>query len=309
MLFRIFTEPQNGASYDELAAMARTAEETGFDAFFRSDHYLAIEGDGLPGPSDAWVTLAALARDTSRIRLGTLVSPVTFRLPGPLAITVAGVDALSGGRVELGLGTGWYDAEHSAYGIPYPAFGERFERLEEQLEIVTGLWDTPAGQKFSHSGRHYRIENSPALPKPLQEPHPPIIVGGAGPRRTPRLAASYAAEYNVPFFGVEDTKRQYAHLRTACEKQGRDPATLVFSVAVEACCGADEAEAAQRAKATGREIGDLRKSAAAGLPSEVVDRLGAYAEAGAERIYLQVLDIQGTDHVRLLASEVVSHLS
>src|SRR5688572_13815449 len=146
MELRVFTEPQQGASYDTLLAFAQTSEELGFDAFFRSDHYLKM-GDvsGLPGPTDAWITLAGLARDTSTIRLGTLVTPITFRFPGPLAISVAQVDAMSGGRVELGIGTGWYDAEHTAYAIPFPPLGERFERLEEQLAIITGLWDTPDG--------------------------------------------------------------------------------------------------------------------------------------------------------------------
>jgi len=182
---RIFVEPQQGASYEQLLAVAQATEALGFDAFFRSDHYLSMGGDGLPGPTDAWVTLAALARETTRIRLGTLVSSATFRWPGVLAITVAQVDAMSGGRVELGLGTGWYDGEHTAYGIPFPALGERFERLEEQLAILTGLWATPVGEKFSYSGTHYTLEDSPALPKPLQQPYPPLILGGAGARRTP----------------------------------------------------------------------------------------------------------------------------
>ena len=161
MFLRIFTEPQQGASYEQLLAVARTAEELGFDGYFRSDHYLTMGGDGLPGPTDAWVTLAAIARETSTIRLGTLVTSATFRLPGPLAISVAEVDHMSGGRVELGLGAGWYEAEHTAYGIPFPSVGERFDRLEEQLAIVTGLWDTPPGERFSHTGRHYQLDQSP----------------------------------------------------------------------------------------------------------------------------------------------------
>lgn len=186
MDLRIFTEPQQGASYDQLLAVARTAEECGYGAFFRSDHYLKMGSvSGLPGPTDAWVTLAGLARDTERIRLGTLLTAATFRLPGPLAISVAVVDAMSGGRVDLGLGAGWFEEEHTAYGIEFPPVVERFDRLEEQLEIITGLWDTPEGETFSFSGRHYRLESSPALPKPAQRPHPPIIVGGHGLRRTP----------------------------------------------------------------------------------------------------------------------------
>src|SRR3954447_3909586 len=199
MKLRIFTEPQQGATYDDLLAVARLSEELGFDAFFRSDHFLKMGGvDGRPGPTDAWVTLGGLARDTSRIRLGTLVTSATFRLPGPLAIAVAEVDAMSGGRIELGLGSGWFSAEHTAYGIPFPPVGERFDRLTEQLEIIDGLWRTPAGDPYSFSGRHYTMADSPALPKPVQSPRPPIIVGGKSPKRTPALAARFADEYNAP---------------------------------------------------------------------------------------------------------------
>src|SRR5579862_2669589 len=168
MQLRIFTEPQQGADYATLLSVARAAEELGFDAFFRSDHYLAMGGPGLPGPTDAWVTLAGLAVQTSRIRLGTLVSPATFRLPGPLAIAVAQVDQMSGGRVELGLGAGWYAAEHTAYGIPFPATPERFDRFAEQVEIVYGLLATPLGTTYSYRGEHYELADSPALPKPVQ---------------------------------------------------------------------------------------------------------------------------------------------
>src|SRR6266511_3838497 len=173
----VFIEPQLGATYADQLRIARHAEELGFDAFFRSDHYLTMGGrDGLPGPTDSWVTLGALAVQTSRIRLGTLVTSATFRYPGPLAIQVAQVDQMSGGRVELGLGSGWYEGEHNAYGVPFPSQGERFERLEEQLAIVTGLWTTPVGEQFSHSGTHYTLTDSPALPKPVQTPHPPVII-------------------------------------------------------------------------------------------------------------------------------------
>src|SRR5689334_1101889 len=201
----IFTEPQQGASHDDLLRVAKAAEDGGFDGFFRSDHYLRMgDGSGLPGPTDAWLTLAALAVQTSRIRLGTLVTSATFRLPGPLAIGVAQVDAMSGGRVELGLGGGWFEQEHTAYGIPFPPVGERFDRLEEQLEIVEGLWTTPVGEQYTFAGKHYQVTNSPALPKPVQSPRPPIIVGGAGKKRTPALAARYADEFNAPFAKVAD---------------------------------------------------------------------------------------------------------
>jgi alkanesulfonate monooxygenase len=305
---RIFVEPQQGATYQQLLAVAREAESCGFDAFFRSDHYLTMGGDGLPGPTDAWITLAALARETSRIRLGTLVSSSTFRWPGVLAITVAQVDAMSGGRVELGLGTGWYDGEHTAYGIPFPPLGERFERLEEQLSILTGLWKTPVGEKFSFAGTHYQLTDSPALPKPEQQPHPPLILGGAGAKRTPRLAATFANEFNVPFHGVSDTEAQFGRVRAACESLGRDPGSMVFSAAQVVCCGADEAEVAARAKAIGREVGELRTNGVAGTPDEVLERLGALGAAGASAAYLQVLDLYDLDHLRLISERVLPYV-
>ena len=310
LTLRIFTEPQQGASYDALLAVAREAEALGFDAFFRGDHYLKM-GDvsGLPGPTDAWVTLAGLARETERIRLGTMVTAATFRLPGPLAIAVAQVDAMSGGRVELGIGAGWYDDEHTAYGVPFPPLGERFERLEEQLAVVTGLWETPAGQTFSHVGRHYRLADSPALPKPVQRPRPPVIVGGFGRSRTPRLAARYADEFNVPFAPVDGFRDQMANVAAACEAADRDPKTMTWSAAVVLCCGADEDEFRRRAAAIGREPAELRENGVGGTVAEVVDRLGAYAEAGAERAYLQVLDLQDLDHLRLVAAEVAPALA
>jgi F420-dependent oxidoreductase-like protein len=306
---RIFVEPQQGASYDQLVTMAQAVEAAGFDAFFRSDHFLAMGGDGLPGPTDAWVTLAGIARETERIRLGTLVTSATFRLPGLLAVEVAQVDAMSGGRVELGLGAGWYDAEHSAYGVPFPPLGERFERLEEQFAILTGLWCTPAGETFSFDGRHYHLKDSPALPKPVQQPHPPLIVGGEGARRTPRLAATYAQEFNLPFSSLADTESQYGRVRAACEDRGRDPGTLRLSVAQVVCCGSDEAEVERRAANIGRQPAELRANGAAGTPDEVVDRLQAFAGIGAETIYLQVLDLDDLEHIELLSREVLPRVS
>jgi F420-dependent oxidoreductase-like protein len=305
LALRIFTEPQQGASYDDLLAVAREAEALGFDAFFRSDHYLKM-GDvpGLPGPTDAWIALAGLARDTERIRLGTLVTAATFRLPGPLAISVAQVDAMSGGRVELGLGSGWYDQEHTAYGIPFPPLAERFERLAEQLAIVTGLWETPVGETFSFDGAHYQLADSPALPKPVQSPRPPVVIGGWGKTRTPRLAARFADEFNVPFPQLADVAPQVDAVRAACESAGRDPATMRWSAAQVLCCGEDEDAYRRRAAAIGRAPEELRTNGAAGTVAEVVDTLGRYAEAGMERIYLQVLDLHDLDHLRLVAAEV-----
>ena len=305
MLLRIFTEPQEGADYRTLLSVAQATERLGFDAFFRSDHYLAMSGSGLPGPTDAWITLAGLARETSRIRLGTLMSPVTFRLPGPLAITVAQVDQMSGGRAELGLGTGWFDGEHYAYGIPFPATAERFGRLEEQLEIITGLWETEPGETFSFRGNHYILDGSPALPKPAQRPRPPVLVGGAGPRRTPRLAARFADEYNIPFSTVEDSAAAFGRVRQACAEAGRDPASLVYSVAHTVACGRDEAELARRAEATGHQVEFFRHNGLGGSPAQVVDRIGQYAAIGATRVYLQILDLHDLDHLELLAAEVL----
>jgi len=302
MQLRIFTEPQQGATYDDLLSVARASEDLGFDAFFRSDHYLAMGGDGLPGPTDAWTTLAGLARETSRIRLGTLVSSATFRRPGVLAIQVAQVDQMSGGRVELGLGTGWYAEEHAAYGIPFPA--KRFGMLEEQFAVITGLWNTPVGETFSFDGAHYQLQDSPALPKPVQQPLP-VIIGGGGPRRTPRLAARFAAEYNQGFPEKDQIPVQRDRVRAACEAIGRDPDELVQSVALVVCVGRDEQEIARRAAAIGREPAELRRGGLAGTPQEVVDGIAALAEQGISRVYLQFLDLSDLDQLDLIASEVM----
>lgn len=305
MELRIMTEPQQGATYADLLAVARTSEDLGFAAFFRSDHYLAMGTDGRPGPTDAWTTLGGLARDTTTIRLGTLMSSATFRWPGPLAISVATVDQMSGGRVELGLGAGWYDAEHEAYGIPFPETGERFDRLEEQLAVLTGLWATPEGRTFTHAGEHYRLTASVALPKPVQQPRPPVIVGGLGKRRTPALAARYADEFNVPFVGVERSRVQFDRVRRACEEVGRDPAGLVLSNALTLCVGRDDAEVRRRASAFGGDVARLRAEQLGGTVAEVVDRLGELTDLGATRAYLQVLDLHDLDHLHLVAEQVV----
>jgi F420-dependent oxidoreductase-like protein len=306
MQLRVMTEPQEGATYDDLLAVAQEAERLGFDGFFRSDHYQHIGSDDPgPGPTDAWVTLAGLARETSRIRLGTMVSSATFRLPGPLAITVATVDAMSNGRVELGLGTGWFETEHASYGIPFPPVGDRFDLLEEQLAIITGLWATPRGERFSFSGKLFSLSDSPALPKPLQQPHPPIIVGGKGPRRTPRIAAQYADEYNAAFSSVDVTADAFARVRETCEAAGRDPSSMVYSAAQTLAVGQDEEEVRRRAAAIGQDATELRTDGLGGTVEEVVDRLGRFAEIGASRVYLQVLDLQDLDHLRLVAAEVL----
>jgi F420-dependent oxidoreductase-like protein len=308
MLLRIFTEPQQGASYDDLLRVARATEDLGFDAFFRSDHYLAMGRDGLPGPTDAWITLAGLARETQRVRLGTLVSSVTFRYPGTLAISVAQVDQMSGGRVELGLGAGWFEAEHRAYGMRFPEVGERFDQLEEALEVVTGLWEAPEGTTYSHAGAHFPIEDSPALPKPVQRPRPPVIVGGGGVRRTPELAARYADEFNRGFVAVDDTARQFERVRAACAAVGRRPESLALSVAQTVCCGSDDAEIRRRAAAIDSDLDELRTTGLAGTPDELVDKLGRFADIGADRVYLQTLDLGDLDHLELIASRVLPQL-
>jgi F420-dependent oxidoreductase-like protein len=306
MRLRIFTEPQQGASYDQQLAVARTAEDLGFDAYFRSDHYLRMgDGDPGPGPTDAWITLAGLARETTRLRLGTLVTPVTFRLPGPLAITVAQVDAMSSGRVELGIGAGWFDDEHRAYGVPFPPTRERFERLDEQLAIITGLWTTPIGQRFSYSGKHYDVADSPALPKPVQQPHPPIIIGGYGTRRTPQLAARYAQEFNLAFAPLDVYRDRVTRVKQACTDAGRDPSSLRTTAALVVCCGSDETEFRRRAANIGRAPEELRANGAAGLPHEVADKLHTFGDAGAETTYLQLLDLDDLDHLQLLAADVM----
>jgi F420-dependent oxidoreductase-like protein len=299
----LFIAPQEGADYDDQLRAALTAERHGFDAFVRSDHYLGFGAPRLPGPTDSWVTLAGLARETERILLGTMVSSATFRLPGPLAISVAQVDAMSGGRVLLGLGAGWSEPEHLAYGIPYPPLRERFDRLEEQLQIVKGLWTTPVGANFDFAGRYYRVDTSPALPKPIQHPHPPIIVGGTGEKRTPALAARYADEFNLPpFQNRAATEAAFARVRDACRSAGRDPASLCLSVTLTTICGEDRVDVERRGAVSPPQYAaaDL-----VGRPSEVAERLSAYAALGADRAYLRILDLRDVEHIELLGERVI----
>jgi alkanesulfonate monooxygenase len=306
MELRIFTEPQQGATYDQLLAIALAAEEGGFGAFFRSDHYLKMgEVSGLPGPTDAWITLAALARDTKRIRLGTLLTAATFRYPGSLAIAVAQVDAMSGGRVELGLGAGWFEEEHTAYGMAFPSVGERFERLEEQLGIITGLWETEIGSTFNFSGKHYSLIDSPALPKPVQSPRPPIIIGGHGRKITPRLAAKFADEFNVPFSSYDVCKSQYEVVDEACNAIHRDPESIVRSAALVVCCGENKTDLERRAANIGRDVSELAEDGLAGTPAQVAEKILAFGELGISRLYLQMLDVTDLEHVGLIASEVL----
>lgn len=309
MEFRAFVEPQQGATYADQSAVARAAEDLGFDAFFRSDHFLAMSGDGGPGPTDSWVTLGAIARETTRIRLGTLVTSATFRYPGPLAIAVAQVDEMSGGRVEFGLGSGWFESEHRAYGIPFPSVRERFDRLSEQLAIITGLWTTPNGETFDYAGEHYTIADSPGLPKPVQNPHPPIVIGGTGAKRTPALAARYAAEFNVPFATIDVVRTQFERVADAVAATGRAADSIVYSSAFVLCAGRDEAEVSRRAAVIGRDVDEMRSnSPLVGTPGEIVDKLGPWGELGVRRVYAQLLDMSDLAHLELLASEVMPQL-
>ncbi len=299
---RVFTEPQLGASYDTLLAVAQRAETLGFGAFFRSDHFLTMGGDGLPGPTDAWITLGGIARETKTIRLGTLVSPVTFRSPGLLAISVAQVDQMSGGRVELGLGAGWFQQEHDAYSFAFPPTAARFESLTDQLAIVDGLWSTPIGQTFTYDGPAHSVKDSPGLPKPIQS-RVPIVMGGGGTTKTPRLAAKYAAEFNTPFMPLEAFAAQRQRVADACEAIGRER-PMIYSAALVVCAGEDEAEVSRRAAAIGRKPKELRANGAAGTAAEVAAKILSYADAGASRIYLQVLDLGDLDHLDFIATEV-----
>jgi F420-dependent oxidoreductase-like protein len=309
---RIFIEPQQGATYDEQLAIAQATEAAGLDGFFRSDHYLPIGpmGGGTRaasgiGPSDAWITLAGLARETSRIRLGTLLTAGTFRHPGALAIAVAQVDAMSGGRVEFGLGAGWYEQEHLAYGIPFPSSaGERLARLAEQFELITGMWATPVGSTFSYSGKYYQLADGPALPKPVQQPTPPLIVGGRGPKKTPALAARFAAEWNVAFQTVEAMREMVTAAEAACEAVGRDPATLCSSVALATVIGGNATDIARRAGAINQDPDRLKVAGLYGTPAEIAARLAEYAALGISRVYLQLLDITDLEQVALIGSEL-----
>jgi alkanesulfonate monooxygenase SsuD/methylene tetrahydromethanopterin reductase-like flavin-dependent oxidoreductase (luciferase family) len=306
---RVFVEPQQGASYDQLLAVAKTAEELGFGAFFRSDHLLKMGNvSGLPAVTDAWITLAGLARDTDSIRLGTMVTPVTFRGVGSFVATVAQVDAMSGGRLEIGLGAGWYDAEHRAFGIPFPAVANRYDLLEDQLEILHGTWSAPAGSTFEHRGATTSVAIAADTVRPAQSPHPPLILGGQAGARSARLAATFADEYNSAFHSVETTKAVHDRVRKAASDAERDPASIVYSAAQVLCCGESEADIARRAAAIGREVDELRTNGLAGTPAEVVDKLGRFAAAGVDRFYLQVLDIADHDHLRLVASQVMPHV-
>jgi F420-dependent oxidoreductase-like protein len=308
MRMRVLLEPHHGASYDQILALARASEEAGFDAFFRSDHYLGIDADETGyRPTDSWTTLAGLATQTSRVRLGTLMTASTYRHPGPLAIAVSTVDAMSGGRVELGIGAAWYEREHRYFGIPFPPLAERFDRLAEQLEIITGLWRTAPGQRFSYHGKHYQLEDCASIPRPIPHPPPlppsiPIIIGGGGPRRTPGLAARFADEFNAGM--APGTAERFANFRRICAQAGRDPAGVRLSTTLPVCCGLTRADAERRAAALGEPGARMLALGVTGTPGDVARRLAELAAVGADTVYFHLYDVADTDHLRLLAAEV-----
>lgn len=305
---RVLMEPRHGARYEEILALALATENAGFDAFFRSDHLMGVDpADPSYRPTDCWTTLGGLARETTRVRLGALVGAATYRQPGLLATIVASVDEMSGGRVELGLGTAWYEREHTAFGIPFPPRAERFDRLEEQLAVITGLWSGPG---FSFSGTHYRVEDNRTPPRPTQQPHPPIIVGGSGPRRTPAIAARYASEFNGALTaggGAAGLRERFDRFARACAEIGRDPADARLSAVLPVACGATPAETERRGSVIGSEL--MRANAAIGSPAEVTERIGELADAGADTVYLHIYDIHDLDHIALIGAEVLPHVA
>ncbi|MEV7227543.1 LLM class F420-dependent oxidoreductase [Polymorphospora sp. NPDC051019] len=312
MRVTIFTEPHRGASYADQLRFARAVEDSGFEGFLRADHFQSMGADpGLPGPTDAWITLAGLARETSRIRLGTLVTSVTFRLPGPFAIQVAQVDQMSGGRVDLGIGAGWYEREHISYGIPFPGTVERFDRLEEQLAILTGLWATPADGRFNHHGDHYQLVDAPALPRPVQTPGPPVIIGGRGAKRTPELAARYGDEFNMPFKSVAETAEAYERVAEAADRTGRAESgrrPLTLSAGIVVAIGRTDAEVERRAAPLHVKSALPPEDPVVGSPARLVERIGEFAAIGATRVHLRLIDMADLDHLELIADQVLPQL-
>lgn len=310
----LMIEGQENVSWDEWLALAATCEELGYDALFRSDHYQSFGHPAEWSSLDAWATIASISQRTDRLRFGTLVSPVTFRHPSELAKSVATVDHASGGRVELGLGAGWHEGEHRAYGFPFPPTAERMEMLAEQAEIVHRLWDRDE-DAVTFEGRHYRLDDCHALPKPLTEPHPPLIVGGSAGRRSCAIAARWADEYNQHFVGPEECRRSRERLDAACEAAGRDPATLPMSLMIGSLFGADDDDLISRA---GRLMerrgggGDARAyleglgdGYVTGTPEQVLEQLAAFADAGVTRIMFQHLLHRELEPVDLIGREVI----
>ena len=306
MRLRLLVEPQQGASYDDVLRFAIQAERLGFDGIFTSDHYLGTGPAPSPlPPCDAWTTVAGLARDTTQIKLGTLVTPVTFRRPGPLAIVARQVDTMSGGRVTLGLGAGWHEPEHETYGLPFPDTATRFQQLAEQLQIVRGIWETPAGKTFSFTGRHATLKAVPGYGASPPGHRPSILIGGSGQQKTPRLAAAYADEYNVPVRSLDVTRGQFERVGQACRLLGRDPGSLVLSAAQVLCAGETAADLTRRAGRLGRSVDDLVAAGVAGTIDQVSEKIRAFAGIGATRLYLQCLDLADVEQLHMVAARVM----
>lgn len=310
--FCVMLEPQEGGTYEEMLGLARRAEGLGFGGFFRSDHYHPMNVPLTSDATEAWATLAGLARDTTTIRLGTMVSPMTFRHPSEFAKIVATVDQMSGGRIEVGMGTGWFEKEHLAYGLALPSPGERTDRLEESLEVCTRLWGDGLA---SFEGRLFRLDNAPGHPKPRQRPGPPIIIGGKGPKRTPVLAARFAAEFNV--FGgdptVFDERRQ--RVVAACERISRDPADLRYSWAGPTVVGTDERDLRRRCQRrldynnqrdeVGGWIEEMRSHGMAiGTIDQVAEQVNALKEVGCSRWYFQFVPVDDDGMLELIANDL-----
>jgi F420-dependent oxidoreductase-like protein len=302
----LMIEGQEDVTWEDWVALADACERSGIEALFRSDHYVSVMGAGERGALDAWGTINALAARTQALRLGTLVSPASFRHPSILAKLATTADHVSGGRIELGMGTGWSEIEHTAYGFPFLPLKERMDVLEEQLQIVHGHW---AQGPFSFHGEHYRLERLDARPKPVQRPHPPLLMGGEAGPRAARLAAAYADEYNTVAATVEQVRERRAAIVAACEKAGREP--IPFSIMAPALVGRDAAELERRTSElsawTGRpvDLEELDRTGIAGTVEQAAERLRAYAEAGAERAFLQCLLHRDLDMVELIGRELV----
>jgi F420-dependent oxidoreductase-like protein len=315
------SEPQQGLSYEELLALVRAAEDAGFEAFFRSDHYTSFPGASHQPTTDAWTTLGGIARETSRISLGVLVSPVTFRIPGSFAKVVMTADEMSGGRVEVGVGAGWNEAEHASHGIPYPETRERIDMLEEELEILTGLWDQPDGWSFD--GAHWQVRDAHLRPRDRSSygsrdgrKRPNLIVGGSGKPRNVRLAARFADEYNMSSSTAEACREAFERLADECQRIGRDPSEITRGAMLGVLVGRDEQEVRDRTSELMRLVGAGTDAEAwmaghrgrwlSGTPDEARASLQPFIDAGVERVMLQVLIPWDLDHVKVIAEAFLS---
>jgi F420-dependent oxidoreductase-like protein len=310
----LMIEGQEGVSWEQWVAIALACEEHGFQGLFRSDHYVSFSHPAQLGSLDAWATLSALAPQTFRIRLGTLVSPVTFRHPSELAKAVVTADHASGGRVELGMGAGWFEGEHTAYGFPFPPVAERFDMLEEQVEIVHRLWDRDEEEVTFH-GKHYQLQGCHALPRPVQDPHPRLIIGGHAGKRSMRMAAKWADEYNTFGQTPEECRRIKESLARACEDADRDPDELPLSLMTSTMVGADQRELEEKAGRLLKRRGETGDPAAwlaaqgperlRGTPERILELLARYAEVGVKRIMMQHLLHEDLEGPALIGKEVI----